>query len=167
MFNALLSSPAHLPQLNGAFANRGFISGVLSLALVWHHLIHKGTNKGDRKWLIKVYPAKTPKPAAADIWSLITGETICVLSSLLSSCDARGGGAQSIYGEEGRAVRTAGRHFRPMIWRGGPRPRGDQGRVTRVRPVKLQVARALQVCGGASGICMMPIMNNDSIDQKI
>ena len=156
MFNALLSSPAHLPQLNGAFANRGFISGVLSLALVWHHLIHKGTNKGDRKWLIKVYPAKTPKPAAADIWSLITGETICVLA-IVQLRRQRGR----------RAVRTAGRHFRPMIWRGGPRPRGDQGRVTRVRPVKLQVARALQVCGGASGICMMPIMNNDSIDHKI
>ena len=52
-----------------------------------------------------------------------------------------------------------------MVWRGGGI---GAGRAARVCPVKLQVARALQVCGGASGSTgMMPIMNNDSIDQGI
>ena len=78
--------------------------------------------------------------------------------SLLSTCESRSR-------REGEELRPAGRHFPPVIWRGNRRQiRGEQLAFV---PTKLQVARAraLQVCGGsANGICMMPIMNNDSID---
>ena len=110
------------------------------------------TNKGGRNSLIKVsrQNSKRPEPTA-DIWSLITRETICV------TCESRSR-------REGEKLRSAGRHFPPVIWRGDRRRiRGEQ-----LAFVLLNYrwhARALQVCGGsANGICMMPIMNNASID---
>ena len=117
--------------------------------------IKRMTNKGGRNSLIKVsrQNSKRPEPTA-DIWSLITRETICV------TCESRSR-------REGEKLRSAGRHFPPVIWRGDRRRiRGEQ-----LAFVLLNYrwhARALQVCGGsANGICMMPIMNNDSIDLMI